>query len=75
MMLPEEESKLFLADRTLVDLCVGLPGRRHDVADSAVIQAEAPTGRLWERCEGDVAGGVAALVAVRARKRVRKRVG
>jgi hypothetical protein len=69
MMFPEEEAKLLLADRTLVDLRVGLPWRRHDVADSAVRGGAAPAGwLLWERCECNVAGGVSALVAVEARR-------
>jgi hypothetical protein len=62
MMLPEQESKLLLADRTLVDLGVGLPGWGHDIADSAV-----RGGRWWwEWRESYVAGGVAALVAVQS---------
>jgi hypothetical protein len=63
MMLPEEESKLLLANRTSVDLCVWLPGRRHDIADSAV-RVAVPTRRRWKGCECHAAGGVSTLVAV-----------
>jgi hypothetical protein len=65
-MFPKEEAELLLADRTRVDLRVGLPWGRHDIADSAVRGGAALL--LWERCESDVAGGVAALVAVEARR-------
>jgi hypothetical protein len=65
MMFPEEEAKLLRADRTLVDLRVGLPWRRHDIADSAVRGAAL---LLWERRESNVAGGVSALVAVGSRR-------
>jgi hypothetical protein len=68
MMFPEEESKLLLADRALVDLWVWLPWRRHDVADSALRGGVARSGRLWEGCECDVAGGMSALVGVKSRR-------
>jgi hypothetical protein len=63
MMFPEEESKLLLADRALVDLWVWLPWRRHDVADSALRGG----AWRWERRECDVAGSVSALVGVKSR--------
>jgi hypothetical protein len=68
MMFPEEESKLLLADRALVDLWVWLPWRRHDVADSALRGGAVRSGWLWERRECDVAGCVSALVGMKSRR-------
>jgi len=67
MMFPEEESKLLLADRTLMDLWVGLPRRWHDIADSAV-RASASTGLRREGGECDVASGMSALMALESRR-------
>jgi hypothetical protein len=70
-MLPEEKPKLLLANRTLVDLCVRLPRRRH-VACSTLCH---DILSLRRQCpEGDTSCGMTPLVALLPNRRRRGQV-